>query len=143
MTVDPDVALARSFDDDASGAELTITETCAILKRKMEQRKHARPLCYVAILPRLIEVARQLGYALCVHGSLVRDLDLVAAPWVEDAAGPVELVAAIAQACGGVFVANGEQPSQKPHGRLAWTIHTGAEMYVDLSVMPLVARAQR
>lgn len=136
MIIEPDIALARSFEATPEG--LTLEETCRRLKTQMEQRKRARPLCYVALLPRLIEVAKGLGYSLCVHGSLVRDFDLVAVPWVEDAADPAELVAAIAQTCGGVFVDNGEKPTQKPHGRLAWTIHTGAEMYVDLSVMPRI-----
>lgn len=134
MSLEPEVALARSFDDSPEG--LAIEEMCGRLKAQMAQRKHAMPLCYVSILPRLIEVARQLGYALCVHGSLVRDFDLVAVPWIEEAKGPVDLVAAIAQVCGGVFVNDGEKPSLRPHGRLAWTIHAGAEMYIDLSVMP-------
>jgi len=143
--VSPDVALARSYDDgerEPGYEERTISERCEIIKTKMEQRKHSRPLCYVAILPSLIEVARRNGYALCVHGSLVRDLDLVAVPWTDAATDAESLVAALAHVCGGVFSSGdtGMTPTQKPHGRLAWNIHTGAEMYLDLSVMPLRSR---
>lgn len=136
MTDSPGVILARSYDDHDLSDEAPLDAKCAAIKRKTEQRAHARPLCYLASLPRLIEVARQHGYALCVHGSLVRDLDLVAVPWTDEAGAPEDLVASVAEACGGVFVNNGERPAQKPHGRLAWSIHTGAEMYLDLSVMP-------
>jgi hypothetical protein len=40
-------------------------------------------------------VARSKGYALAVHGSLARDIDLVAVPWVEEAASAAELAEAV------------------------------------------------
>lgn len=135
--------------NDSNWSSLSIAERRKELQRRADLRKRARPLCYVALLPRLVEVARSLGYALCVHGSLVRDLDLVACPWTDEAADPPDLVLALAEASGGVFIdgsrANPDgsfvqvsayEPTQKPHGRLAWTVHTGAEMWIDLSVMP-------
>lgn len=36
---------------------------------------------YRSILPKLREAARSHGYALGVHGSMRRDLDLIAVPW--------------------------------------------------------------
>ena len=38
---------------------------------------------YVVCFPALAEVARAHGYALMVHGTVARDLDLVACPWTE------------------------------------------------------------
>lgn len=38
---------------------------------------------YISILPRIREEARKLGFAIGVHGSMRRDLDLIAVPWVE------------------------------------------------------------
>ena len=87
-------------------------------------------------------VAREMGYAIAVHGSRVRDLDLIAVPWVEDAKPAIELVTALELAVAG-YVANRtkdgieEWPRKKPHGRRAWTIHLGGGPYIDLSVMPL------
>lgn len=101
---------------------------------------------YAHLYPRLAETARSLGYALALHGTLGRDLDLIAAPWIENASEPAELVTAIANSCGGwaaEFANTGEgepeqMPRLKPHGRLAWLIFMrGSSGYIDLSVMPL------
>jgi hypothetical protein len=83
----------------------------------------------------LIEVAKANGYALCVHGSLVRDLDLVAVPWTDDVRSFEDLVADIMDVVGGITL---RPATTKPHGRVAISIHTGAEMYLDLSVMPRI-----
>lgn len=127
-----------------------IAEFCREEKTRRELLKHATPLCYVTLLPRIIEVGRELGYAICVHGSLVRDFDLVAVPWTDEAASDEGLLSAVMQVVGGHFVDGGRfvggkwetvigsEPGLKPHGRKAWTIHTGAELYIDFSVMPRV-----
>ena len=52
---------------------------------------------YTEILRPLRKQARSMGYALAVHGSMARDLDLVAVPWVESAADPIELVEAFVE----------------------------------------------
>ena len=105
-------------------------------KPRDDQKYH--PLCYLSVLPRIIEAARKCGYAIAVHGSLVRDFDLIAIPWEEEAVEAPKLVEAIMEVVGGfVLEGRGERnPTPKPHGRLAWSIHTGARLYIDLSVMP-------
>ncbi len=95
-----------------------------------------RPVAYVCHVPRITAVAREYGYAIGVHGSLQRDLDLIAVPWSEVAATADELVVAICGAAGG-FIVRGQDATKKPHGRVAYTIHLGAGLYIDLSVMPL------
>jgi hypothetical protein len=103
-------------------------------------------LVYAALLPRLQEIAREHGYALTVHGSMATDMDLVAAPWVEDASDPEVLVRAIATVVGCDMNQPGlPNPGKKPHGRLVWTLlfdvleYGGFGLsgpYIDLSVMP-------
>lgn len=96
------------------------------------------------ILPSLRRVAKEAGYALAVHGSLNRDIDLVAVPWVEHGVWtPDALLEAM---CGAVRGITGrcsypkrEAWEQKPHGRLAksllaWCGQTTAQL--DLSVWP-------
>jgi len=106
------------------------------------------PLGCLAFLPRVFVVAQRLGYVLAVHGSMTRDCDFVACPWVEDAVPAHELVEAIRAACGGVIANDGaadaldytrRNPEPKPHGRLAWVIQLGGEQRIDLSVMPRAA----
>lgn len=96
-------------------------------------------------LPRLIFAARQHGYALAVHGSRARDLDLIAVPWTELAADADALIAAVKDAAsfatGWGHITNGGAREQKPHGRVAVTILASPEVHIDLSVMPRLAPA--
>lgn len=41
------------------------------------------PVYVAAMYPGLCEIFQRHGYALAVHGSVARDLDLLAIPWVE------------------------------------------------------------
>lgn len=87
---------------------------------------------YLVLYPVLREAARRCGYALAIHGSLKRDLDVLATPWVEDAADEATLVAALVEASGGEIVG---KAGEKPRGRRAHTIHLGRAGYIDLSVV--------
>lgn len=90
-------------------------------------------------------VAKEHGYALALHGSLRRDLDVIAVPWTENASDEETLVMAICEAAGGIIIAD-RPVSSMPNGRRAWTIHLGGcsgkispedrATYIDLSVMP-------
>jgi hypothetical protein len=106
--------------------------------REYKDGLRLRPLCYLSVLPSIIHAARQCGYAIAVHGSISRDFDLVAIPWTDEAVEPFKLVEAVMVVVGGIIIEGqeGKNPTLKPHGRMAWSIHTGASMYIDLSVMP-------
>ena len=91
-----------------------------------------------SILPAVREAARFHGYAVTIHGSLKRDIDLVAVAWTERAVSMPELVEVVRGAVGGVLgnciVISG--PTEKPHGRTAYTlIHPGFAGEIDLSVV--------
>jgi hypothetical protein len=100
------------------------------------------------LIPVLRETAKAAGYALGVHGSLARDIDLIACPWTDEAVDAVELArllqlktcevigAALLLPCedDSYFLAG--TPGAKPHGRRGWTFHLGGGPYVDLAVMP-------
>lgn len=88
---------------------------------------------YQDILPMLRLMARTHGYALTLHGSGQRDLDLVAIPWTEDAKSAEVLVTALAFC---IHAQADEPPIEKPHGRWGWVIQLGGGLYIDLSVMP-------
>lgn len=94
------------------------------------------PGLFAIMYPRLVEVARARGYALTVHGSMARDLDVVAVPWTDRAAEPFVLAEALRDRVGGVGHNGWPLPRAKPHGRLAWSIHLGGGPYIDLSVVP-------
>lgn len=107
------------------------------------------------LVPALREVARRHGYALAVHGSLERDIDLLAAPWRDLATDASSLMRDMYRACEAIVgYATGPggwtekeqwgppegslpKPERKPHGRLGWSILFGGGPYLDVSVMPL------
>lgn len=91
---------------------------------------------------RIRALAKEVGYAIGVHGSLERDLDLIAAPWVEDAVEPLALAEHIAAGLGGRVVDHETQ--DKPCGRWSCNIHTPDwTKMIDLSVMPAAPVAGR
>lgn len=83
--------------------------------------------------------ARNQGYALAVHGSLLRDIDLLAAPWTPEAKSPRQLKDELAKLLRslnrGKGVSASRRATRKPHGRAAYTIYFGGT-YIDLSIMP-------
>jgi len=73
--------------------------------------------------------AHSHGYALTVHGSLRRDIDVVAVPWTNEAISPDELAEKIVAWLVTVEVCHADAwkaaiktREEKPHGRLAWSI---------------------
>lgn len=97
------------------------------------------------LLPAMRLAAKGCGYALTIHGSEARDIDLVAIPWVEGA-GTAELL--VNRLCGVIAGATGRacpnaEWSDKPHGRRAVLImHAGHTAEFDLSIMPRVEKPQ-
>ncbi len=102
-------------------------------------------------------IAKQCGYALALHGSAIRDLDVILIPWVEKVDAPVHLVSRISfntgwlvQRLNGAVAALGEaiadDVSVREHGRLVWTLLAPTHglategppdpRYIDLSIIP-------
>lgn len=117
------------------------------MNKKLLDPSPARAAAYVALYPMLVQVAKRHGYALAVHGSVARDFDLIAVPWIEEASEPLTLIKAFKKATRTVVhheefdhLVKDCQPTQKPHGRLAYSLHvTNSGMYggyLDISVMP-------
>ncbi len=92
------------------------------------------------VLEPIRETARGCGYAISVHGSLSKDIDLIATPWIYTAkSGDVlvqNIVKVLSEYLGNVCVSG--DVGHKAHGRKAYTIvfNQGA-VYFDLSVMGL------
>lgn len=93
-----------------------------------------------ALIQRQVErvraIARHCGYAVAVHGSQQRDLDLIAVPWTDGAVGNRALVETLMER--GPFALG--ETVEKPHGRIGYVLHgvpgnVGVK-YIDLSVTP-------
>ena len=100
-----------------------------------------------AFITRVREIARKCGYTIAVHGSMTRDLDLVAAPWTVEAVSAQDLVDALCEHVPLVVRddvgVTTPSPEPKPWGRLAWSLHgcPNPWKYVDLSVCPRAGEA--
>jgi hypothetical protein len=94
---------------------------------------------YAHVYPQLERIAWRYGYALALHGSMARDLDVIAVPWTEDAEDKEKLLRAFAKA---VSRTEHERigvptPTKKSPGRNAYSLYLGfSGAYLDVSVMP-------
>jgi hypothetical protein len=101
------------------------------------------PMMYVNYFGILQKLAMDHGYALCVHGSVVRDFDLVCVPFDEIVSPHHELLAAIRMQIG---LAASSDPiydkvGYEPHGRTCYTIECGSTGYFDISFTPSMLQA--
>lgn len=83
-------------------------------------------------------LAWQEGYAMMMHGSFTRDLDLLAVPWQEKVCKPEHLIVRIVDACDLKIV--GGEPTLKPHGRLVWTLMFNSfndPRFIDIGVITI------
>lgn len=95
------------------------------------------PAMFAMLYQMLAREARKQGYALALHGSMGRDLDVIACPWTDEAVPAEELVEALRAATSSLISKSDANPTPKPHGRLSWVLHlTGSGTYIDLSVLP-------
>jgi len=103
---------------------------------------------FKAALPSIRQAAKDCGYAIGVHGSLRRDFDLIAVPWVENHANKDDLARAVHKAiCPYTMIKYDWE--KKPLGRMATVFPTcwiDPEMWdkiepslghIDLSVVEL------
>ena len=117
--------------------------------------KHIRAGMYAMFYPCLKDIAEEYGYNLVIHGSMIRDFDLIAIPWTETAREPDEMIFEMQEYLKGIktIMPNGKpfQYTSKPHGRKAitiefnrgdrhgeWVRFADEQYYLDISIMPLI-----
>lgn len=86
--------------------------------------------------------AWQYGYAIGMHGSFTRDLDLIAVPWADHVCEPEKLIQVLVGRTG--LKGQASNPGTKPHGRKVWTLllpEFGDPRWVDLSIVPRATSA--
>lgn len=123
---------------------------------------HAKPSIYSFYFEVIKEIGLKYGYNIVLHGSMNRDLDLIAIPWEETIGDKEQMVDEITTALGGELLDNsrhsdgqkGIRYGLKPHGRIVYVIninrvfemkcdgfiykikeYSDPQYYIDLSVM--------
>lgn len=115
-----------------------MTDPIPTVDEKLPKKLTAAPF-YPMYYLGLAETCREHGYALTVHGSMARDLDLVAIPWTDKACDEKTLIQALLKDRDLMEGNNTSENKIKPWGRKSYVFvffgdaRTG---YIDLSVMP-------
>ena len=105
------------------------------MRTTKELKPSLAPIYAAALYPSLCTIFHNHGYALAAHGSLARDLDLIAIPWVVITSSPGDVIDAI---CEEFAVRRVEgDPKSHPHGRVVYTLICGfGDCTIDLGFMP-------
>lgn len=121
---------------------------------------HAKPSLYAFYFDVVKEIGLQYGYNIVLHGSMNRDLDLIAIPWQEQIGDKMEMLNRIAEAIGGHILFETEEDRkrfrEKFHGRQCYVINVNRtikakvqgmitefeeyadpQYYIDISVLPV------
>lgn len=125
---------------------------------KIMKAIQVKPAMYALFYETLKEIAQKLGYNLLIHGSMNRDLDLVAVPWIDNPRPELELLQAFELYLKGIktYLSNGKPYdycySVLPGGRHSYIIEFNrgnregewgeydSEYYIDISITPLLKR---
>lgn len=100
------------------------------MKKKEQIKPSYAPLYAAAMYPSLAEVCKDHGYALAVHGSLQKDLDVIAIPWTKEAVSPRKLMNAIMR----MYAIKFEDRECKEWGRIVYRASVGfGECRLDFS----------
>lgn len=107
------------------------------MKTKEEVNHTGKAVFYTILYPLFRLKALELGYTLALHGSMANDMDLVAIPWIENAANELELVTAISDCIGKTIWKENhfKNPKDQPHNRVTYTLSIYSDWYIDLSIM--------
>ena len=92
--------------------------------------------CKLPDIELIRKLAKEVGYAVGVHGTQERDLDIIAAPWTDDAVNSWELMQHIAKGLNAHII----DKERKPLGRHAATIQIdGWYKPLDISICPILS----
>lgn len=120
---------------------------------------HAKPSLYAFYFDVIKEIGLEYGYNIVLHGSMNRDLDLIAIPWQEKIGDKMKMLDRIAEAIGGHILFETEEDRkrfrEKFHGRQCYVININRtikakvqgmitefeenvdpQYYIDLSILP-------
>ncbi len=119
----------------------------------MNKPIHAKPSLYAFYFELLKEIAISYGYNLVLHGSMNRDLDLIAIPWIQELGSVEEMIKEFADKLGGTIMEQThEQRHCFAHGRLGYVININRgeiefkksdkpfvdpEYFIDISIIPV------
>lgn len=92
------------------------------------------PFYAAGMYPELAKMFQEHGYALAVHGSMARDFDLIAVPWVSRPKSHKTVIKAIEKRWAIEFPITSKKMK---HGRIAYNVSVSfGTCYLDISFFP-------
>ena len=108
-------------------------------KDRKEITCNGRAALYAALWEDIRHAAMDCGWAVALHGSLSRDMDIMAMPWVENATDADTMIRSIVQRCFGdsLIAQYGTRcrRGEKPHNRVCYSIPIYEDYYLDISII--------
>lgn len=105
-----------------------------IMKKVEEIKPNYAPVYAAALYPELAKIFQKHGYALAVHGSLARDFDLIAVPWIDNPSKQEDVIKEITET---FAIKQVGEPYGRPPARMAYTLSIGhGDCSMDLSFFP-------
>jgi hypothetical protein len=120
-----------------------------------EKPTHVKPNFYTYCFEELKIIARRYGYNLVIHGSMNRDLDLIAIPWSEKLGVVESMIMEFSEYLGAsIMPLTEKQKYCFPHGRYSYILEMcrrkfdngvgvfgdDREYYLDISIIPVGAK---
>lgn len=90
---------------------------------------HAKPSLYAYYFDIIKSIGLSYGYNIVLHGSLNRDLDLIAIAWQEQLGDVDEMIDKIAENIGGSILMQNSN-TENPEGERCSKTHHGRKQYV-------------
>lgn len=106
----------------------------------MDKSLNPKPMFYACLLESLRKIAYENGYALAIHGSCARDLDLLAIRWNEVYSTPEELVRIFVKEISGYTFGNLNileitKPQIRFENQIHYTIPIINDWFIDLTII--------
>lgn len=102
----------------------------------MEKPVHAKPSLYAFYFEGIKEIGKNYGYNIVLHGSMNRDLDLIALPWFDYVGDKIKMLNNIAEFIGGKLVFEPEENllnfAKSHHGRMQYVININRNLKIGL-----------
>lgn len=118
----------------------------------MSKPLKAKPQFYANCFLEMKNLAQLFGYNLVIHGSVDRDMDLIAIPWAYQVKPAIDMVNAMVEYLGGHIMEETEEARERfaknHHGRRNFVINLNRggkttsyedpQWYIDLSITPTI-----
>ena len=105
------------------------------MKNREAVTTNGRAVFYAAMWNDLRQAALDKGWALALHGSLANDMDIMAMPWTEQAAHPLDMILALKKCFTECETIKLIVTDNMPNNRVVYSLLIWADFYLDINII--------